>query len=64
MGDSYKILCASQLREEEAAYELLVLTNRITLIDLKVNVIPGHTTPVPFFPRHGKDLLRHFKVNI
>jgi hypothetical protein len=29
-----------------------------------VKVVPGHNAPVPFFQRNGRDLLRHFKVNI
>jgi hypothetical protein len=64
MGDSYKMLCEAQLREEQMAYELLVCTNRNSLGDPNMNSIPGHNPPVPFFPRHGKDLLRHFKVDI
>jgi hypothetical protein len=64
MGDAYKLLCETQLREEQTAYELLVRTNRHSLGDPYVNSIPGQNPPSPFFPRHGKDLLRHFKINI
>jgi hypothetical protein len=64
MGDAYKMLCETQLREEQTAYELLVRTNRNSLGDPYVNSIPGHNPPSSFFPRHGKDLLRHFKINI
>jgi hypothetical protein len=64
MGNAYKILCESQLREEETAYNLLVCTSRISSIDPMVNEVPGHNVPVPFYPRNGKDMLLHFKVNI
>jgi hypothetical protein len=66
MGTAYKILCEFQLREEETAYDLLVRTNRTgtPLANPMVTEVPGHIAPVPFFQRNGKDLLRHFKVNI
>jgi hypothetical protein len=64
MGESYKMICEAQLREEEMAYDLFMRTNRNSLGNPNINSIPGHNPPSPFFPRNGKDLLRHFKVNI